>query len=417
MLAVKVKTKTAPKPKAKKTASRKAEYVEFKNVDRAIEVALYYGFTPLQEPLTVTKEDREKAKELGEREERGGNPRCALYPVEEKVALLRLYQEKRWFERPHPIMLCFELSSSGAPKKKGGQRRLGFDMLGASGSIAEAILIQTARAILNEEGYEDTMVALNSVGDRDCGSRFVRELVNFYRKNVSDLPAPCRALLRKNPMELLECEHDKCRLLSKDAPNTIAFLSEASRKQFKEVLEYLEELAIPYRIDPLLIGNRTLSTETVFEIRDAKEEGARALLGGGLRYNLLARRLGGKKDVPSVGAVLLLQNGKGERTSRRVRIQKPSVFFLQLGFEAKLKSLKVIEVLRAHRILVYQALARDKLSSQMGSAEHLKLPYSIIMGQKEALEDSVIVRDTTTRAQETVKIAELPAYLKRLRLA
>ncbi len=57
----------------------------------------------------------------------------------------------------------------------------------------------------------------------------------------------------------------------------------------------------------------------------------------------------------------------------------------------------------------------DKLQGQMAVAENLRIPYTIIMGQKEAMEDSVIVRDMPTRNQNTVKIDELAKYIEKLK--
>ena len=41
--------------------------------------------------------------------------------------------------------------------------------------------------------------------------------------------------------------------------------------------------------------------------------------------------------------------------------------------------------------------------------------YAIIFGQKEAIENSVIVRDMSNRSQETVKLDKLLEYLKELK--
>ncbi|MFA6898534.1 MAG: His/Gly/Thr/Pro-type tRNA ligase C-terminal domain-containing protein, partial [Candidatus Paceibacterota bacterium] len=96
------------------------------------------------------------------------------------------------------------------------------------------------------------------------------------------------------------------------------------------------------------------------------------------------------------------------------RIKKPKVFYIQLGFEAKRKSLGVIELLRHAKIPVYQSISRDRLGSQFAAAEKMGVPYIMIMGQKEAVENSVIVRNLANRSQETVPIADLPKYLRKI---
>ncbi len=56
-----------------------------------------------------------------------------------------------------------------------------------------------------------------------------------------------------------------------------------------------------------------------------------------------------------------------------------------------MKSLNVIEILRKAHIPVMQALSKDSLSAQLAVAEKAGVPYTIIFGQKEAMENSVIV--------------------------
>ena len=62
-----------------------------------------------------------------------------------------------------------------------------------------------------------------------------------------------------------------------------------------------------------------------------------------------------------------------------------------------------------------QALSKDGIGTQLSTAEKLEIPYVIIFGQKEALEGTIIIRDMATRSQESVKIENLPEYLKRIK--
>ncbi len=66
-----------------------------------------------------------------------------------------------------------------------------------------------------------------------------------------------------------------------------------------------------------------------------------------------------------------------------------------------------MEILRKANIPVYQSLSKDKLTSQIAQAEKMKVSYILLMGMKEALENSIVVRNTTTRSQETILIQDL----------
>ncbi|KKU67298.1 MAG: Histidine-tRNA ligase [Parcubacteria group bacterium GW2011_GWA2_47_16] len=410
---------TLTKAKSKqpsRTGAKKVETCLHKNIDLPAEIALYYGFA-LCEPPVITKEDTRKARNITEPELRGRestDETLKRFSLEEKVALVRMYHDKKLENGPQPVMFYFgkPIGNEDAPKKPATKERsISLEVMGAPKSIAEALLIKTALEILKEEGFENLSVHVNSVGDRDTVARFSRELSAYYRKNIEELPAHCRQLLKKDVFGLLSCKNEKCRIIKDSAPKSMSFLSEDSREHFKEVLEYLEFLEIPYEIDHFLVGNRAFSCQTIFEIHDPASRDKCEPLAIGVRYANIAKKLGFKRDLPGIGIHLAF---KAKNEQKNIKFLKPKIYFIQLGFDAKLKSLKIIETLRKEKIPMYQAISHDRLVSQLGLAESMKIPYTIIMGQKEAIDDTVIVRDMENRSQDTVKIVDLPKYLKKL---
>jgi len=123
--------------------------------------------------------------------------------VEEKIALLRTYQEQDWAARSQPVLLYLKDPCRGAPKKPSCHRYADLEVVGASGPIAEATLIKTGRAMLAAEGHENTRVEINSVGDRDSLTRFSRELVAYYRKHVNEMSPESRQVLKRDPIRAL----------------------------------------------------------------------------------------------------------------------------------------------------------------------------------------------------------------------
>lgn len=395
------------------------------NLDKAAEIATYYGFTPT-EPPQITKEDIHKAKSFCDNTKKSKNSFNDLgisIDPEEKVSIFRTYLEKNMQSMPQPVMIYFE----GGPQnnedksKKATQKnkRFNLEIIGTPKSVAEATLIKTSLEILKQEGFEDIFVDLNSVGDKESLNRFSRELTNYYRKNINSLASECKQLLKKDVFDLLECGNEKCREINEKAPQSISYLSEQSRQHFKEVLEFVESLGIPYRINNSMIGNKKMCSHTVFAIKNivhAEDEKGGEIdetLALGYRYGSLSKKLDFRKEVPAIGVTISFKR-KGDSPKKAIINKKPpKICYIQLGFEAKLKSLEVIEMLRREKIPVLQSLSKDKLTSQLASAEHQKIPFAIIMGQKEALENSVIVRNMNNRFQETVKIPNLPEYLKK----
>jgi histidyl-tRNA synthetase len=284
----------------------------------------------------------------------------------------------------------------------------------------DALVIKVGMNILEEAGAQNLSVDINSIGDKECRGAYIRELTNYYKKHLSSLPSTDRERLKTNPLRILDSKDPKTKEINEQAPDSVSFLCPSCKKHFKEVLEYLEEMNIPYNINKNLVRGLSYYTRTVFEIIEEKggEDESPLTIAGGGRYDYLARQLGSKKDVPAVGFSIgvdrIVASPWYKKLSPRI-IKKPKIYFIQLGAEAKLKSLAVIEILRKAHIPIAQSLSKDSLSSQLSIAEKLNIPYVLIFGLKEALSDSVIVRNMSNRSQETVKLSELLEYLKEIK--
>ncbi len=414
------------KMELKKTANKKESpnhktMMLSPEIEKAESIASYYGFTRLPH-LSVEKKDIIFAKKFRESHLKNLNPflhkneRFGGF-LEEKIAILRSYLDKKYADLPSPVMGFYEGPLEGNPhmKKNHESETFNLEILGGSKSINEAMIIEASFVILKDRYPEyELSVVINSVGDKESYSRFFRELTNYISKNSSNLEKTCLSLIRKDPVSLFDCPHEKCKAVQEGAPRPIAFLNESGRNHFKEVLEYLESLCIPYELNHALVGSRSYCTDTVFEIQ-GKRGGENLTLCIGERYNGLAKKALQKKDVSAVGSALLIHPHFVKKNVTKEKITKAKFFYIQIGFDAKLKSLTLIEILRKAGVFVVQSLAKDKLSAQLAQAEKMQIPYIIMMGQREASENSVVVRNMDSMSQETVKIDELVKYLKKLK--
>ncbi|HEY4478383.1 MAG TPA: His/Gly/Thr/Pro-type tRNA ligase C-terminal domain-containing protein [Candidatus Paceibacterota bacterium] len=396
-----------------------SKFINYENLDKIGETAVYYGFQPWKSP-EIKKNDIAQAKGLLDIDYVSDEEDTLKLPlhVEEKIAILRMYHENNLYTLSQPIFLYFKEPFPGSLKRNGDYNRYcDMEIIGGSRGIAESTLIQTARMILKEEGYENICVEINSIGDRDSMARFARDLNNYYRRHINDMHSECRQLLKKDPLELLNCKNDKCKKINSNAPHIMNFLGEASREHFQEVLEYLEALDIPYKINHNLIGNRKYCTETVFSIINMdyeKKSKDHRILAMGMRYDGLSRKIGTKKEIQGVGISLLIKGNRADLRKELRKAKKPFASFVQLGFESKLLSLSVVESLRQVKIPLCLSLAKDRLGAQVSIVEKNHIPYAIIMGKKEAIEKSVIVRNQDTHAQDIVDLTDLPKYMKKL---
>jgi histidyl-tRNA synthetase len=377
---------------------------------RSVKIAEHYGFT-IVKPITITKRlplaiSKNKKKSLND-------DTISMLPKGE-ISVLKKYIDGEMIKWPQPVMFCHVVNRS----KDLTELRL--EIIGTRKSIAEAIIIRTASVILEDLGYKDLYVALNSLGDKESATNFTRELTAYYRSHVNSLSPTLQQQFKKDVFRLLESKNEKCLEINKEAPKSIAFLSEDSRQHLREVLEFLESLNLHYEINTNIVRNKNCCPKTIFEIyhKDQKKND-NLLLARGERQNNLAQVIGFSKKIPIVSLRLNVKGGiKRKEKYKRTRITsttKPKIYFIQLGFEAKLKSLEIIEIFRKTKVPIHQSLCRNSFRNQLIRAENTGVPYTIIMGQKEVTENSVIFRNMETRYQETVKVQELGDYLTKLK--
>ncbi|MDR3519841.1 MAG: histidine--tRNA ligase [Candidatus Pacebacteria bacterium] len=433
------KTTKAGKNKMTEIASPKGmrdlmneEYYSFQGFfEKAQEVAVYYGFKPIDTPIMEQEEIFTGGigegtdiidKEMYTLKTKGGD-HLALRP-EHTAPLMRAYIEHGMQNMPQPVMFYQYGPSFRHDKPQRGRYRqfwqFDLDCLGNDKSIMDALVIKTGMTILEEAGATNLSIDINSIGDKECRNGYIRELINYYKKHLSSLPAIDRERLKTNPLRILDSKEEKTKEINDNAPDSVSFLCPSCKKHFKEVLEYLEEMNIPYNINKNLVRGLSYYTRTVFEIieQQGSEDGTPLTLAGGGRYDYLARQMGSKKDVPAVGFSIgvdrIVESKWYKKLCPRI-LKKPKIYFIQLGSEAKLKSLNIIEILRKAHVPIAQSLSKDSLGSQLAIAEKLAIPYAIIFGVKEALDNSVIVRDMSNRSQDTVKLPKLLEYLKELK--
>ncbi len=369
-------------------------------VSNHLETTYNFGFTPIEAPTYFKKSAK-------------GNSEF----VTNRLSYLSFFTEHALQKRQGPFMYSYELPLKGSGKRKSSKNiELSLDISGTIQSVADALVIKTAFAILSDEGYKNLYIEINSVGDKDSFAKLERDLVAYYKKNMSNLPASLRQSFKKDIWNILKTTDSRMEEFRANAPQPMSNLSDVSRKHFKEVLEYLEVLEIPYRINPTLIGEKGASVHTIFEIKqETKGKKSDVLLAKGGRYNGLGREIGIRKELAGVVLDLSFPKKKKVSTVTLSKVKKPDLFFIQLGFEARLQSLNVIDMLRKKKIKIGHALTRDKITAQMIAAEKMKVSNLLIMGQREAIEKTVVIREMDTRSQTSVAIKDLLSHIKKLK--
>lgn len=394
---------------------------------KAIHISSCYGFDPIKK---VASEQKNLFTKVGHENDlkmkKALTQKISKYdtksfrkdlPNNGIVSALQAVIEYELLPSDQPILIHH---SSVVADKNENVLRFSLVTIGMDKSIAEALILKTACSILNDIGIENIQVSINSIGDKDSTQKFARELNLYFRKNSNSLPTQAKhSIMKKDMLNAYEQLHSAHHQLEGDLPQSIKFLSDNSRKHLSEVLEYLEIEDTPYEIDNFLVGGGDLYSQTLFEIREALDASGNevSVLAKGGRYDEISKRMF-HHEVPTVGIVLEFEKKGIKEKELNVfkRTRKPKVYFIQLGCEAKLKSLNVIDALKKAHIELHHNLNNNKFGEQIALAQLLEVPYTIIMGHREAIDGTVIVRDMNTQFQNTVQIENLLEYLKEIKL-
>ncbi len=348
---------------------------------------------------------------------RGGD-KVALRP-ELTAGICRSYIQHGMNVLPKPIKLfsCGPVYRYDRPQE--GRYRehhqVNYDVFGELDPILDAQVIQIAARMVQSLGIKAVQIQVNSIGCPVCRKDYKDLLVNYLESKKNKLCLDCKRRLETSPLRVLDCKEDKCFQVASSAPQSVDHLCDECRVHFKTLLEYLDELDLSYVINPQLVRGLDYYTKTVFEIWSGEEEGRKLSLGGGGRYDGLIKSLGGE-NTPAIGFGLGMERLIAEMKrvqAKPYKAPRPKVFMAQLGDLAKKKSLKLFSEMEKNGILVAESFGRGSLKSQLRVADKLEVEMTLILGQKEALDGTVIIKNMATGVQEIVNMAKLVDIIKK----
>lgn len=388
-----------------------------------------YGFeridTPIVETTSLFVRSVGESTDIVEKEmysfKTKGGDELTLRP-EGTASIARAYIEHGMHTWPHPVQLWYFGPFFRHESPQSGRFRqfhqLGAETIGDENAATDAQLVFIAYKILESLGLKNLVVKVNSIGDSACRPQYVKALKDYYRVRGKKLCAKCKTRLKTNILRVLDCAEQTCGEVTKDAPHIVDYLDDECKAHFKNFLEFMDEVKLPYLLDPRLVRGLDYYTRTVFEIWLEEKPDSRnlqlALCSGG-RYDKLIHMLGGLKTAAA---------GWGLGMERTILILKEAgiappaakaqsrIFIAQLGELAKRKGLSLFEEFRKAGILVRSSIGRDSIKSQLRIANRLGIKYTLIIGQKEANDGTVILREMDSGVQETVPVTKIIDLMK-----
>lgn len=399
----------------------------------AVSLLADYGYAEIQLPVleatslfkrTIGEHTDVVSKQMFTFQDPGGES-VTLRP-EFTAGIARAYIEHGMFNRPQPVKLYAIGPTFRYERPQAGRYRqhhqLSIELLGNSTDVADAEIIFFAHLFCKLLSLP-AVVRINSLGSAESRDAYVRLLKEYVKPKRSLLCEDCKKRFAKNPLRMLDCKEEGCRALFASAPLLVDNLDEDSKKHFVGVLEHLDESGVPYELDPFIVRGLDYYNRTAFEIvvpveqEPGAAEGAEQFLaiGGGGRYDGLVELLGGR-DTPAVGmafglerVISALKKSGGALPAEK----KPEVLLAQLGEGATKHAFALFEHLRSSGIPVRANFAKQGLKAQLEHADKLGVVFAVILGQKELLDGTVIIRDMENGIQEVVDLTKIVDELKK----
>jgi histidyl-tRNA synthetase len=397
-------------------------------IKKSCELAKTYSYKKIDTPILESSRLYEKSngknsdlvsKEMYSFVDKDGE-RVSLRP-EGTAGIVRSFIEHGMFSMPNPIKTFWLGPVFRREKPQAGRLRqhtqFNLDCFGDDSALIDAQLILIGYNFFKELQI-DIETQINSIGCPDCRENYIKKLVAYYKEkqNRGKMCLDCKKRLLKNPLRILDCKEIECVKVNEGAPPMVDSLCSNCKKHFVKVLEYLDVLNVPYNLNNRLVRGLDYYNRTVFEFTlISDEEKRQSSLGGGGRYDYLVEEMGGR-PTSACGFGIGLERTISVIRNKNLIIEdngKADIFFAQLGESSKQKALVLFEDLRRSGFSVRESFSKESLKPQLEEADRVGAKFTLILGQKELMDKTIIIKDMESGVQEIVDVKKLVQELDR----
>ena len=199
-----------------------------------------------------------------------GNRNMTLRPEGTAGVVRSFIENKMYAEVTQPVKCWYYGPMYRYERPQSGRFRefyqFGCEVFGSDNALIDAEIISIPVNFYRLLGLKGIKVNINSLGDRQSRENYRNALIEYFKPHIDDLCEDCKCRFEKNPLRILDCKIDGSKEIMANAPKTIDFLNEESRKHFEDVKKYLDSLEIDYEVNTNLVRGLDYYTHTVFEV-------------------------------------------------------------------------------------------------------------------------------------------------------
>lgn len=345
-----------------------------------------------------------------------GDHNLALKP-EGTAGVCRAYIEHGMASLSQPVQLYYIDPHFRHDRPQKGRYRqfyqCGVELLGGRDPSLDAQLILLSSKILKDLEIDDRFeLQINTIGTMECRKKYESALTDYFLPKDRHLCSDCQKRVSENPLRILDCKEEDCKILSSLAPQFKDYLDEESKDYYTKVKTYLDAVEISYTENPLLVRGLDYYCDTVFEFVD--EDGL-TVCGGG-RYDGLVEMLGGQHTPSfgfSMGVERLIAHIKDAGVVPPEK-DETHVYVACLGDLAKAKAMKLLGDLHDRGIHAIGAIGKASMKTQLQRANKTGAPWTLLLGEIEVRENMIILKNMKEGMQERLPLEGIVDHVKNL---
>jgi histidyl-tRNA synthetase len=329
-----------------------------------------------------------------------GDRHMALRP-EATASIVRAYVQHRpptpwkvWCVTP---VFRYERPQAGRLRQ---HHQLDVEAIGVADPDLDVEIVALGAAYLDSLGLRRWRLILNTLGTPADRVAYARALTGWLRGRAGDLAPEDREKVASHPLRVLDSKRAATRAVVAEAPRIAEVLDDASRRHFERVQDGLRSLGIPFELEPGLVRGLDYYTHTLFEFQSEALDTAQSTIIGGGRYDGLVEQLGGP-PTPGIGfgsgieRMLLACDAEGVFAPPASSLD---VFVVDTtdGRSAR----DITAELRDAGLRTDRAFDGRSMKAQMKAAGRSGAHVAVIVGEREAADGTVTVRDLAQAEQE-----------------
>jgi histidyl-tRNA synthetase len=291
--------------------------------------------------------------------------------------------------------------------------QIGAEVLGPSDAPGiDAEVIEMLLVLFNRVGLTRTTLYVNSIGCKECRTRYVELLREELRKVKDRLGADSQRRIETNPLRVLDSKLPEEQDIIAKLPRISDHLCDACREHFAKLKDELNLRGIAYQENWRLVRGLDYYTRTTFEVTAEGLGSQNAVCGGG-RYDGLVELLGGPPTkgigfaIGTDRAILSIQEG-----GQLPKLQGLDVFVAWMGAKCYPTAVSIARKLREAGFAVELPAEEMKFKKSLGLADKLGARYALIIGEDEVASGTFTLKRLADSEQKKLTESELLIHLE-----